>query len=991
MTRIFTTLTFCMMLTFGYSQITITGTVYDNATNETLPGVTIYANHSKNGISSNIDGHYSLATTAADDSLTFSYIGYKPQVVAIGGRSTIDIRLSFDSKNLDEIVVTAYGTQRKSDLTGAITMVKAEEITKVPSSNAMTALQGKVAGLQVGASSGAPGSSPVVRLRGVGTFNDASVLYVVDGVFTNDINFLSPNDIESISVLKDASATALYGSRGANGVIVVTTKRGSKSPDGKPRFQFDAEYGIQILPNKIDLLTGQEFAEVYNVIHPGSFNNIDRVPNTDWQDLIFRKSAPVQSYNFSLSGATERNSYYFGVSYFNQEGIIDKSAYERVSIKLNNQFNLTDNIRTGVNIIATPSRSQGAPNVFANAYWAWPSDVPYNPDGSFAEVQGGGNPLATIAYTNSETNSLVSLGNAFVEFDFLKDFTFRSSIGYEVEYTESTSFTPVYHVSSMQVNERNDLSKNRFQRLNWLWENTLTYKKEIKKHHFDALAGITSQRNHSESLGASTQSLLDENPDLWYINAGDNTYLTAGNGAETTSIASYLFRLNYSYDNRFLLTVNYRRDGSSKFGINNRYANFSSAALGWNITNEDFMSGTSNWLSTLKLRGSYGSVGNEKIPWDKQYTLVNNQENAVLGDPETLYTGASYGVLGNPDLRWETTEQFNIGFDFGFLNDQLTGEIDYYVKTTKDILLGLFSPGHLGNGAYVKTTRNAAEVRNSGLEFQALWRDDLSNGITYQIGANIASVNNEVLNMGRLSENNTVILDGPLANGDLVTLTQVGGPIGAFYGYKVDGVFQTEDELASSPTLDGQQVGDLKFVDVNGDGVIDKNDKTNIGSYIPDFIYGFNLNVGYKGISIGLDFYGQSGNEIYNGKNEVRPNQHNYEAQVADYWRGPGTSNTEPRPTAAGSNYLPSEYFVQDGSYFRLRTLTLTYQFPDQWMNAIKVHRASVYLRGTNVFTLSNYTGYSPEINSQDVLSSGIDAGVFPITSTYAVGFNFTF
>lgn len=991
MTRIFTTLIFCMMLTFGYSQITITGTVFDNATNETLPGVTVYANNSKNGISTDMDGQYSLVTTAADDSLTFSYIGYIHQKLAIGGRSNIDIRLILDTKNLDEIVVTAYGTQRKSDLTGAITMVKAEEITKTPSSNAMQALQGKVAGLQVGASSGAPGSSPVVRLRGVGTLNDASVLYVVDGVFTDDINFLSPNDIESLTVLKDASATALYGSRGANGVIVVTTKRGSSSADGKPRFQFDAEYGMQVLPNKIDLLSGQEFAEVYNVIYPGSFNNIARVPNTDWQDLIFRKSAPVQSYNFSLSGASERNDYYFGVGYFNQEGIIDKSAYERVSIKLNNRFYLTDNIRTGVNLTATPSRGQGSPNVFANAYWAWPSDMPYNPDGSYAEVRGGGNPLATIEYTNSEHNSLVSLGNLFAEFDFLKGFSFRSSLGYEVGFSESTSFTPVYFVSPLQANEKSDLNKNRSQSLNWLWENTLTYKKEIKKHRFDALAGITSQQNHSEYLGASTKDLLEENSDLWYIPAGDNNYLTVGNGAETTSIASYLFRLNYSFDNRYLLTVNYRRDGSSKFGKNNRYANFGSAALGWNITNEAFMRGTTNWLDALKLRGSYGTVGNEKIPWNRQYTLVNNGENAVLGYNEALATGASYGVLGNPDMRWETTEQFNIGFDFGFLDNRLTGEVDYYVKTTKDILVPLLSPGHMGNGPYATTTRNAAEVRNSGLEFQALWRDDLKNGIIYQIGANIATVKNEVLKMGRLTGNNSFIADGPLGNGDLVTYTEVGGPIGTYYGFKVDGVFQTQAELDSSPSQAGQQVGDLKFVDVNGDGVITDADKTIIGSYIPDFIYGFNLNVGYKGISIGLDFYGQFGNEIYNGKNAVRPNQNNYEAQVADYWRGPGTSDTEPRPTAGGLNYQPSEYFIQDGSYFRLRTLTLAYEFPKQWMSAIKVHRASVYVRGTNMFTLSKYTGYSPEINSGNVLSSGIDLGVFPVTSTYALGFNFTF
>lgn len=991
MTRYLTTVLFCVILTLSYGQITITGTVYDDETNESLPGVTVYSRHSNQGTNTDMDGNYTLQLSADEDSLTFSFIGYTSQTLAIQGRTRIDVRMVHDTKILEEVVVTAYGTQRKSDLTGAITTIKTEDIKKIPTSNPMQALQGKVAGLHVGAASGAPGSSPVVRLRGVGTFNDASVLYVVDGVFTNDINFLSANDIESLTVLKDASATALYGSRGANGVIVVTTKRGATTDDGKPRFQFDAEYGFQRLPKKIDLLTGPQFAEVYNVMHPGSFNNIERVPNTDWQDLIFRKSAPIQTYNFSLSGASERNSYYFGIGYFNQEGIIEKSAYERLSIKLNNEFNLTDHIRTGVNLTASPSKRQDAPNVFANAYWAWPSDVPFNPDGSFAEVRGGGNPLATIEYTNAESKSLQSLGNVYAEVDFLKDFSFKSSLGYEVEFSESRSFTPVFFVGPLQSNDRNDLSKNRFQRMNWLWENTLTYKKEINKHRFDALAGLTSQQNHSQFLGAATQDLLDENPDLWYIGVGDNKYLTVSDGAETTSIASYLFRINYSYDSRYLLTVNYRRDGSSKFGINNRYANFGSAALGWNIINEGFMAGVGDWLTNLKLRGSYGTVGNEKIPWDRQYTLVRNQENAVFGYDEALVTGATYGVLGNPDLRWETTEQFNIGFDFGFLENRLTGEVDYYIKTTKDILVGLLSPGHVGNGPFATTTRNAAEVRNSGLELQLLWRDDLKNGISYQVGGNFATVKNEVLKMGRLTGSNSFIASGALGNGDLVTYTEVGGPIGAYYGFKVDGVFQTQEELDSSPTMEGQQVGDLKFVDINGDGVITDADKTIIGSYIPDFIYGITLNVGFKGFSLGMDFYGQYGNQIYNGKNAVRPNQHNYEAQVADYWRGPGTSNTEPRPTAGGVNYQPSEYFVQDGSFFRLRTLTLAYELPKRWINAIDVHRASVFVRGTNVFTFSKYTGYSPEINSGDVLSSGIDLGIFPITSIYAVGFNLTF
>ncbi len=982
---------FAFMVISGAAQTNITGVVRDADTNETLPGVTIYTNASGSGTASDMDGKYAITTKAQDDSLTFSFIGYKAQAVAIGGRSKIDILLAPDVRMLDEFVIVGYGKQRKSDLTGAITTVGSEEITKVPASNPMQAMQGKVAGLQVGAATGAPGSSPVVRLRGVGTFNDASVLYVVDGVFTNDINFLSSNDIESMTVLKDASATALYGSRGANGVIVVATKRGKISDDGKPRFQFDAEYSLQKLYKKIDLLNGREFAQVLNVINPGTFNNIDRVSNTDWQDLIFRDFAPMQSYNFSLSGASEKNQYYLGIGYFKQEGIIPKSDFERVTIKLNNQYSLTDKIRSGVSLIATPSRSHGAPNVIANAYRAWPTEVPFNPDGSFADVLGGGNPLATIEYTNNETNALLSLGNMYVEFDLFKGFTAKSSLGYEVEYASATSFTPVFRVGPLQENVSSVLNKSSFQRFNWLWENTLAYQKEVGKHRFDALAGITSQQNKSESIGGTTRYLIDEDPNLWYLSSGDNEFLTVFNGAETTSIASYLFRVNYTFDNRFLFTGNFRRDGSSKFGINNRYGNFGSVAVGWNIMNESFMAGLQNKIQTIKLRASYGTVGNEKIPWDRQYTLVQNGQNVVLGPGETIVTGASYGVTGNPNLRWETTEQINIGFEFGVLNNRLTGEMDYYNKTTSDILLNLQNPGHMGNGAFQFTTYNAAKVRNSGFEFMLNWKDDINNDLYYEVGVLGATVKNEVLKMGQFSESSEPIAAGALGNGQLVTLTQVGGPIGAFYGYQAIGVFQDEAELASSPSLPNQQVGDLRFADTNGDGILNERDMTQIGSNIPDFIYGFNFNVGYKGFSVGMDFNGQVGNELYNGKDAVRPDQYNYEANVAGHWTGPGTSNTEPRPTASGVNYLQSDRFVQSGSFFRLRTATIAYQLPDKLLDNVKIRKASVYLRGTNLFTFTKYTGYTPEIVSNNVLSSGIDLGVYPVTSIYSIGLNISF
>ncbi len=973
------------------AQTTITGTVRDAERRETLPGVTVYSNNTTSGTVTDINGVYTVTVATADDSLIFSYIGYKTQRILIGGRTNIDIDLLEDIATLDEFVVVGYGTQRKSDLTGAISTVGTEELVKVPASNPMQAMQGKVAGLQVSAASGAPGSSPVVRLRGVGTFNDASVLYVVDGVFTNDINFLSANDIESMTVLKDASATALYGSRGANGVIVVTTKKGKITADGKPRFQFDAEYSLQRLPKKIDLLDGPQFATTINRITPGTYNNVNAVESTDWQDLVFRDLAPMQQYNFSLSGASESNQYFMGVSYLNQEGIIPKSDYERVTLRLNNQFNLTEKIRAGVNVTATPSRQQNAPGVVGNLYRAWPTDVPFDDNGNFLEVRGGGNPLATIEYTNSETNRLNSLGNGYLEVDFLDGFTARSSLGYELGFEESTSFTPVYFVSSSQENNLSTLNKNRFQYNTWLWENTLGYQKVINKHRVDVLAGITAQQNRSEGLSASIRDLIDENPDVWYIGTGDLDFLTVGNGAETTSIESYLFRLNYTFDNRFLFTGNFRRDGSSKFGLNNVYGNFGSVALGWNIMNEDFMAGWGERIQNLKIRGSYGAVGNEKIPWDRKYTLVQNGQNAVFGPDGSLVPGASYGVLGNPDLRWESTEQLNIGFELGILENRLTAEVDYYVKTTKDILIALLSPGHMGNGANQFTTFNAATVRNSGIDFSLNWRDQVGENVFYEIGFLGSTVKNEVLEMGRVSGPGSFLPGGALGTGQLVTRTQVGTPIGAYYGYRTVGVFQSEAELSSLPSLANQQVGDLRFEDVNGDGIIDEQDRTMIGSYIPDFIYGFTFNVGYHGFSLGLDFYGQMGNEIYNGKNAVRPEQGNYEQIVADAWNGPGTSDTEPRPTAGGLNFLASDYFIQDGSFFRLRTATIAYQIPVSVAERVRMRSASVYVRATNLFTISQYTGYTPEITSSNVLSSGIDMGVYPITSIYSLGINVSF
>jgi TonB-linked SusC/RagA family outer membrane protein len=470
------------------------------------------------------------------------------------------------------------------------------------------------------------------------------------------------------------------------------------------------------------------------------------------------------------------------------------------------------------------------------------------------------------------------------------------------------------------------------------------------------------------------------------------------------SLLSYLFRANYTYNSKYLFTVTFRRDGSSKFNEENRYSNFPSIAAGWNISSEPFMADVS-FISNLKLRASWGKIGNEKINYLDQYALVLNGINSVFGQNEILVPGSTYGKNGNPDLKWETTTQADVGLELGFFNNRLTAELDYYNRQTDDILVELSTPGYFGNGEGTKVRYNAGSVLNTGFEFNIAWSGE-TNGFRYRIGAIGATVHNEVLSVGGSSGIDSVLVGGNLGNGQTVTLSSEGNPIGAFYGYETDGVFQNEAELAAYPheTLTG--VGDLRYVDQNGDGVINSKDRVTIGSPIPDFIYGFNVELGFKGFDLSIDFQGQVGNEIYNGKETVRPDLYNFESHVADYWHGDGTSETEPRPTAGGINFVPSDHYLQDGSFLRLRSATLGYNLPQSFANKIFMREARIYLRGTNLFTVTKFTGYTPEIGNKvvrsstypsdtnggdDVLSSGIDFGIYPVTTIYSIGLSLTF
>ncbi len=975
-----------------FSQQSVKGKVTDEKNNPVI-GASVQVKHTLRGTFTDVDGNYSIEASSKD-TLVFSMLGMSTKSIPVAGKTVINITMQEEAKELNEVVVIGYGTVKKSDLTGSVSMVKTGDLTKITSLNPVQALQGKVAGLQVTSTSGAPGATPELRVRGVGTFNNSSPIYVVDGVIVNDISFLNSDDIASMDILKDASATAIYGSRGANGVIIITTKSGKK---GKAIFSYTGEFSMQYLAKKIDLLNGSEYATVVNEITP-TYNNVNLVPSTDWQALIFHP-APIQSHQLSVSGATGNIDYYISLGYFNQNGIIDKSSYERLTFQQNNTYTLTKNLKVGNFLTIAPFKQQNAPNVTYAAYRARPDLLPYNPDGSFAEVLNVGNPLADLAYSNNFNKGVRGVGNLYAEATILKDFKLKTSYGIDASYNKAISFSPAFFVSSQQQNLLNTLNKGDSHDITWLWENTLTLNRKFGLHALNALAGYTMQKASSEFFSMTGKNIIRTSPDFWYFNPNYiydpnnevNTLSSISNGVnpnQNFSMISYLFRANYTYNSKYILTATFRRDGSSKFGSSNRYGNFPSFAAGWIVSREHFMKKLP-FITNLKIRGSWGIIGNDKIAYDKQYSLTQTLVT-VFGIPSAANSAVTYAVSGNPDLKWESTTQSDAGLEFGLFRNKLTGDFDYYHRVTNDILIPLSTPDYLGNGSGAKVDFNAASVKNSGLEGKVTWQDKAGD-VSYNLSILGSVLKNKVLKIGGSSGVDSVLYGGYLANGIPVTQSRVGLPIGAFYGYRTNGVFQSVDELNAYPHLSTAVPGDLRFVDVNNDGKIDGNDRTYIGSPIPKFMLGFNAEANFKGFDFSFEIQGVYGNKIFNAKEVVRPDPYNWEKHVLSAWTGPGTSNTEPRATYGGNNYLPSDKFVQSGSFTRLRNLILGYTLPESLTKRIAIKQLRIYAKGSNIYTLTKFTGYTPEIGSSDVLSNGIDYGTYPVTSVYSFGINLTF
>lgn len=986
---------FFFLIGTAYAQQRVQGTVTSADDGNPLPGVNITVKNTTIGTSTGSDGNYSLNVPDTSNVLVFSFIGFQTREVQINGRSRIDVALETQVYSPgEEIVVVGYGTQQKSDVTGAVSTVSVDEVKKIPTSNLQDALQGQVAGVQITPVSGAPGEEqPNVRIRGVGTLNNASPIYVVDGLILDDISFLNPNDIESVQVLKDASATAIYGVRGANGVIIVTTNQGTR---GATQIEFSSYAGVQRVADKIDLTNANQYATLANELaanegQPPFFSNPDQFgEGTDWQDVIFQPGA-IQNYQLSASGGNENLAFSVSGNYFSQEGVVIGSDFERVTLRLNNTYFISDNVNFGHNVALTYfDRTDANGGLVGAAYKTDPTISPRNEDDDFSNASvrsSGGNPAASAFFTNNDNFGYRTVGDAYITVDFSDNFVFKSSFGLDLQRDQFRDFTPVFFVSPTQQNTDSDIRVESEFRTNWLWENTLTYQQDFDDHSVTLLGGITAQEQKFEELGGRRINVPGSDDNLWYLNAGQEEGQLNFNGAEENAYFSYLFRANYQYEDRYLFTGSYRVDGSSRFREDNRLGYFPSVALGWIISEEPFFSDIQA-VSYFKLRGSYGVIGNDKTVPYPTFVTLNTNELAVFGESENLNNGTTITQIVNQDQIWEETEQLDIGFELNLFNDRLQSEIDYYQRDTEGVLVSVPIPDYVGvtNDPVV----NAAEVRNKGFDFNLSWRQS-SGDWSYNIGVVASTVENEVLALG---QGNEEIFSGGLVNEiSSTTRTVVGGEIGAFYGYKVLGVFQTQQEIDNSPNRGGEVPGDLKYADTNGDGTITSDDRVPLGSPIPDWTFGLNLGANYKGFDLSLNFDGQAGNEIFNAKKAVRFGVENWETSALDRWTGPGTSNSEPRITSAGHNFLPSDRYVESADFFRLRNVQLGYNLPVGQLQQVGVRRIRVYASATNVFTITDYSGFSPQIGGGNVLATGIDRnrGVYPIASVYTGGIEISF
>ena len=986
---------------YAQQSITVTGKVTDAASNEPLIGVSVKVKGTNQGTSTDIKGDFTIKAPS-NGTLVFSYVGFKNSEVPIGGRTNIPVKLGASAQSLQEVVVVGYGTQRKLDVTGAVSQVKGEEISKQASVNPVSALQGKVAGVSI-TNNGTPGSAPQITIRGTGTiYGKVGVLYVVDGVWYDDINFLNPSDIESMSILKDASSLSIYGIRAANGVVLVTTNRGKK---GDAVISYNGTFGFQSVTNRVKMANASEYATLINEL---SATPLFTDPNslgkgTDWYDQILR-NAPVTNHTLSISGGTEKTTYNLSLGYLNQDGIVATNNYKRYTARLTNDFQVLKFLKVGYNVSGTGSKSNDInSSIFTQMFGAAPVVPVFNADGTYGDPAtfklGGGanyNPQATIDFFDRLTQDYRVNGNAYAELNVSKNLLFRTSVGGEFGQNEIRGYTPVYSATLAQRNDISRLDVNRAEARNWIIENTLTYKNTFGDHNITLLAGQTAQRRKMYFTDLAARNVPNSSDGDLYLRLGNANDRIVDDRGELSTTASYFGRVNYSFKDRYLLNASFRADGASQFyGGGDLWGYFPSIGAGWVISNEPFMQNQS-LFSNLKLRGSWGKVGNAGVPENPTTLTITQGGGYVAFFNGAPYTGKSITTVVPQFLNWERTAGTDLGLEAGFLRDRLSVEIDYYNKKTEDAIFGVPVPSSLGLSAG-EIIANQADIRNRGLEFVSTWRDKTAGGLTYSISGNFGYNQNKVISV-RTGENPIYKGGSGLANGSLATRTLLGRPIGEFYGYRVAGVFQNAAEVAASAQKATAKPGDFKYEDLNNDGVIDGKDRTPLGNPNPKFNFGLNSSFAYKNFDLAIDIQGVAGVDVYNANPSRRYGNENFTKDFFDNrWHGEGTSNTYPSVQIGSStNAAPNSFFVENGSYVRLRNIQLGYTLPAALLSKWKAQRIRIFANAQNPINIFKYKGFSPEVGRQEGVdysptSRGIDANVYPLYATYNLGVNVTF
>ena len=971
-------------------QITVQGVVKDQ-TGETVIGASVMEKGTTNGTITGIDGDFSL-NMSPNGTLVVSFVGYKTQEVQVKGQKQLQVVLSEDAEMLDEVVVIGYGTMKKSDLTGAVSSIGNKDIKDSPVSNLGQAIQGKISGVQI-VDAGKPGDNVSIKIRGLGSINNCDPLVVIDGVPTDlGLSSLNMADVERLDVLKDASATAIYGSRGANGVVMITTKRGT---EGKGKLAVSANYSFQNATNVPSLLNAAQYAELSNDMmvnsgrnpNPEWANPSELGAGTDWMDELLRTGV-MQNYTVSYSGGNEKSHYYVSGGFLDQSGIVKSVNYRRFTFQSNSDAQVLKWLKFSNNItFSADTKKSGSYNI-GDALKALPIYPVKNEDGSWSGPDGNSewygstrNPIGPTELNKSQTDGYNFLANLTAELTFTKWLKFKSTFGYDAKFWFIDNFTPKYNWKPTPTEETSRYKSDN-KSFTYLWDNYFLFDHTFaEKHRVGLMAGMSAQWNTNDYLNAQKNVFMFDN--VHEMDNGEEMYAIGGNETEW-ALLSYMARVNYSYEDRYLLTATIRRDGSSRFGKKHRWGTFPSVSVAWRASQEKWFP-KNDYINDLKVRAGYGVTGSQASVGNYSYLASYNTSVYPFGISSGNQTALVSSTLANPYIHWEEVAQTNIGFDASLFNSRVMFSFDAYLKETRDMLVKASIPITSGFEDTTTTYTNAGKVRNQGIEM-SLHTINLTGELGWETNLTATYNKNKIKDL-----NSDVPYYINQINNSYVTMLAKDYPINVFYGYVTDGIFQNQSEVNTHAVQPGAEPGDIRFRDLNNDGVINDSDRTVIGNPNPSWLFSMNNSLSYKGFELSVFLQGIAGNKIYNANNIDNTGMaaaYNQTTDVLKRWQGEGTSNSMPRAVFGdpNQNTRVSDRFVENGSYLRLKNITLSYTFPKQWLQKAQIENARLSLSCENVATITGYSGFDPEVGI-----NGIDQNSYPISRTFSLGLNFNF